>query len=243
METTQIPHPPVATREQWLAARRLLLDQEKMLTREYDRINAQRRRLPMVKLEKAYQFQTPDGEKSLLELFEGQRQLVIYHFMFDPEWDKGCPGCTSFVDSLGDISGLKKRNTTFALVSRAPLSKLEKYKSERGWTVPWYSSFGSDFNYDFDVSHDETIAPISYNFEPKEVVEARRGGPGSVKGEDHGLSVFFELDGTVYHTNSTYARGVEMLADGYALLDQTPYGRQEDFEDSPEGWPQSPTYG
>ena len=243
MIETAIPHPPVVAEQEWHKARLALLDLEKRLTKLKDQVNAERRRLPMVRIEKPYAFEGHSGQIKLLELFEGRRQLIVYHFMFDPDWDAGCPGCTSFVDSLGDLSTLLARDTTFALVSRAPLAKLLAYKKSKGWTVPWYSSFGSDFNYDFHVTHDASVAPIEYNYQGLSELEARRGGPGSVKGEDHGLSVFFQFGGEVFHTYSTYARGVESLTDSYALLDVTPYGRQEDFEDSPEGWPQSPTYG
>lgn len=151
-------------------------------------------------------------------------------------------GCTGYVDALGDLSMLNDRDTTFVLVSRAPLPKLEAYKALKGWTIPWYSSFGSDFNYDFHVTLDETIAPIEYNYRDKAELE-KRNGPNVMQGESHGLSVFFRIDNDVFHTYSTYARGVESLTDTYSLLDMTPYGRQEDFEDSPIGWPQQPTYG
>jgi predicted dithiol-disulfide oxidoreductase (DUF899 family) len=144
-------------------------------------------------------------------------------------------------NALGNLSPLSKRDTTFVLVSRAPLAKLDAYKSQKGWSVPWFSSFGSDFNYDFHVTHDESVAPIEYNYEDKAHLEARRG-KGKVKGEDHGLSVFFRIDDDVFHTYSVYARGVERLTDVNSLLDTTPYGRQQNFEDSPAGWPQKPTY-
>ncbi len=137
---------------------------------------------------------------------------------------------------------LPARDTTFVLISRAPLAKLAAYKARKGWSHPWYSSFGSDFNYDFHVTLDENVAPVEYNYRNKAELEAR-GGPNSTKGEGHGLSVFFRLDEGFFHTYSVYARGVEGITDAYSLLDTTPYGRQEDFEDSPPGWPQKPTYG
>lgn len=242
MTLSEIPHPKIVSRDEWLAARLQLLDDEKALTRQQDRVNAERRRLPMVKIEKDYRFDTPEGRRSLADLFAGRRQLIVYHFMFDPAWDKGCMGCTGLVDAIGDLSMLYKRDTTFTLISRAPLAKLESYKALKGWSIPWYSSYGSDFNYDFHVTLDEKIAPIEYNYQPKTVLEARRG-PGKVEGEDHGLSVFFRVDDDLFHTYSAYARGTESLTDAYRLLDTTPYGRQEDFEDSPAGWPQRPTYG
>jgi predicted dithiol-disulfide oxidoreductase (DUF899 family) len=241
---TTVPHPDVVSRDQWLDARNELLAKEKEHTRQYDAVNAQRRRLPMVKLDTPYVFAGPHGEARLVDLFDGRRQLIVYHFMFDPEWDKGCPGCTQLVDAVGDLSMLNKRDTTFVLVSRAPLPKLQRYQTERGWDLPWYSSHGSDFNYDFHATQDEAVAPIEYNYRDQAEMERRRGGePWFLKGETHGLSVFFRLDDDVFHTYSTYARGCESLTDAYRLLDVTPYGRQEDFEDSPPGWPQKPTYG
>jgi predicted dithiol-disulfide oxidoreductase (DUF899 family) len=242
MTTSTTPHPGIVSQNQWLAERKKLLAHEKELTKHYDRVNAERRRLPMVKVEKDYVFDGPDGKKRLKDLFDGRRQLIIYHFMFDPKWEKGCPGCTGYVDALGDLSMLDGLDSTFAVVSRAPLAKLEAYKVERGWTIPWFSSFGSDFNYDFHVTLDENIAPVEYNYRDKAEMEARKG-PNGMEGEEHGLSVFFRLDEDVFHTYSAYARGTESLTNAYTLLDMTPYGRQQDFEDSPPGWPQKPTYG
>jgi predicted dithiol-disulfide oxidoreductase (DUF899 family) len=242
MTTITTPaHPPVASRAEWLDARRKHLAHEKELTKHYDRVSAERRRLPMVRLEKDYRFDAPNGKRSLADLFEGRLQLIVYHFMFDPTWEKGCPGCTGFVDALGDLSMLADRNTTFALISRAPLAKLEAYKKLRGWNRPWYSSFGSDFNYDFHVTLDEKVAPVEYNYQSKAEMLAH-DVPNQTEGEGHGLSVFFRLDDDLFHTYSAYARGVERLTDAYSLLDTTPYGRQEDWEDSPRGWPQKPTY-
>lgn len=217
MSIHDLAHPPIATRDEWLAARETLLAHEKELTRHYDRVSAERRRLPMVKLEKTYTFDGPEGKRSLLDLFDGHRQLIVYHFMFDPAWENGCDGCTGFVNELADLSMLSARDTQFVLISRAPLEKLQAYLTRKGWDRRWYSSFGSDFNQDFQVTTD--------------------------RGETHGLSVFFRIDDDVFHTYSTYNRGTESLTDSYRLLDVTPYGRQEDWEDSPAGWPQHPTYG
>jgi predicted dithiol-disulfide oxidoreductase (DUF899 family) len=216
--TIQDPaHPRIVTRDEWLTARKTLLAHEKELTKHYDRVSAERRRLPMVKLEKTYTFDGSEGKRSLYDLFDGHRQLIVYHFMFDPAWDNGCDGCTGYVNELADLSMLPARDTRFVLISRAPLDKLQAYKTRKGWERPWYSSFGTDFNYDFQVTTDT--------------------------GETHGLSVFFRIDADVFHTYSTYNRGTESLTDAYRLLDMTPYGRQEDWEDSPAGWPQRPTYG
>lgn len=242
MEQTLTAMPKIASREEWLEQRKALLREEKELTKHKDRVNAMRRRLPMVKLEKDYQFDTPEGKKRLRDLFGDKRQLIVYHFMFGPDWEKGCPGCTGYVDELGDLSLLDRRDTAFWLVSRAPLEKLEAYRKEKGWKVKWASSFGSDFNYDFHVTLDEKVAPIEYNYKTKEEIEAT-GIPYFAEGEEHGTSVFFRDGDDVYHTYSNYARGTEGTSDTYGLLDLTPYGRQEDFEDSPEGWPQKPTYG
>lgn len=238
-----IAHPPVASRDEWLKARKELLTEEKAHTKDYDRVNAQRRRLPMVRLKKSCEFEGPDGKRSLTDLFNGKRQLIVYHFMFDPEWDKGCTGCTGFVNALGDLSLLGEGDTAFVLISRAPLAKLEAYKKAKGWTQTWLSSFDSDFNYDFHVTLDEKVAPIEYNFRGKSELEEHGQEMVLKGGEAHGLSVFFRLDGDVYHTYSAYGRGCENLTNAYTLLDVTPYGRQQDFEDSPPGWPQKPTYG
>ncbi len=234
MITEQIAHPPVVSQEEWLAARTALLEKEKALTRAQDSLSAERRRLPMVKVDKAYTFDGPNGKVSLLDLFQGHRQLIVYHFMFDPEWENGCMGCTGYIDAIGDLSDLNKRDVRFVLVSRAPLAKLEAYKAKKGWAQEWYSSHGSAFNYDFHVSLDQEVAPPVYNY---------RSNPDADKGEVAGTSVFFRIGDAIYHTYSTYARGGEYLTHSSALFDITPYGRQEDWEDSPAGWPQRPTYG
>jgi predicted dithiol-disulfide oxidoreductase (DUF899 family) len=234
MTNQAIAHPPIASHEEWLVARQALLDQEKALTRQQDQLSAERRRLPMVKVEKNYTFDGPEGKQSLLDLFDGRRQLIVYHFMFDPAWEKGCGGCTNYVNALGDLSDLNARDTTFVLVSRAPLAKLAAYQAEKGWDRPWYSSFDSDFNYDFHATIDATIAPPVHNY---------RSVPDAGKGEVSALSVFFRVGDEIFHTYSSFARGVEYLTNTSTLLDVTPYGRQEDWEDSPAGWPQRPTYG
>jgi len=233
-ETTATPHPPSVSQEQWLGERKKLLQHEKELTRQKDRVNAERRRLPMVKVEKEYTFEGPEGKVSLLDLFKGKRQLIVHHFMFGPDWEAGCPGCTGHVNAIGDISMLGERDTRYVIVSRAPLEKLEAYKNLKGWNHPWYSSGEGEFNFDFDVSFREGQIDAEYNYAP-------RGRED--EGEGPGMSVFFRLGNDVYHTYSVYARGLEPITDSYDFLDLTPYGRQEDFEDSPPGWPQNPTYG
>jgi predicted dithiol-disulfide oxidoreductase (DUF899 family) len=243
MTTSIIPQPRILFRDEWLAERKELLAHEKDLTKHHDRVNAERRQLSMVKIERDYIFEGPNGKPNLRDLFEGRRQLIVYHFMFDPAWDKGCSGCTGFVDALGDLSLLNKRDTTFVIVSRAPLAKLQAYKALKRWSISWLSSFGSDFNYDFHVTLDPKVAPAEYNYRTKAEMAAAMGHSVLLEGEEHGLSVFFQLDDDVFHTYSVYARGTESLTDSYRLLDTTPYGRQQDFEDSPAGWPQMPTYG
>ncbi len=235
-------YPPVSSRAEWRAQRLALLEKEKEVTRQQDRVAAERRRLPMVRLEKNYVFEGAAGRRRLVDLFEGKEQLIVYHFMFDPENEKGCPGCTGYVDSLGDLSMLAERRTAFALISRAPFAKLEAYRRQHGWKRAWYSSFGSDFNYDFHVTLDEKVAPVEYNYREKKELMAKDPN-NKPEGEAHGLSVFFRVNDEVFHTYSSYARGVESLTDAYSLLDVTPYGRQEDWEDSPQGRPQKPTYG
>jgi predicted dithiol-disulfide oxidoreductase (DUF899 family) len=244
METASVAHPDIVSRAEWLEQRKALLEAEKTLTKHYDRVAAQRRRLPMVKLDKQYTFDGPEGKVSLLDLFAGRRQLIVYHFMFDPDWEKGCPGCTWYANSLGEMSMLEERDAGFVMISRAPLAKLQGYAKQQGWSWPWYSSSGTSFNYDFHVTQDDAVVAIQYNYRQREELEDRKmAEPWFTKGETHGLSVFFRLDDQAYHTYSTYARGCESLTDAFRLLDVTPYGRQQEFEDSPPGWPQKPTYG
>jgi predicted dithiol-disulfide oxidoreductase (DUF899 family) len=236
-----VAHPPVVSESEWRKARLDLLAREKELTKHYDRVAAERRRLPMVKVEKTYTFHTVDGEKTLPELFKGQRQLIVYHFMFGPDWQKGCPGCTWFADALGDLSKLKERDANFVMISRAPLEKLLAYKKERGWEEDWVSSLGSDFNYDYHVTLDDAVAPREYNYLAGPELDAKNGR--SITGEEHGISVFFRIGDDIFHTYSCFARGTEAKVNAFSLLDLTPYGRQQDFEDSPAGFPQKATYG
>jgi predicted dithiol-disulfide oxidoreductase (DUF899 family) len=248
MNQTTVAHPKIVSREEWLRARKQFLSREKAHTKQRDALAAERRRLPMVKVEKDYTFEGPRGKVRLLDLFEGRRQLIVYHFMFDPDgpppgrtgapWDEGCPGCSFVVDNIGHLSHLHARDTSLVLVSRAPLAKIQPFKKRMGWSIPWYSSFGSDFNYDFHVSLDESVAPAEYNFEVKP-----KFGETELKGELPGLSVFLRIGDDVFHTYSAYARGLDCLDGTYAYLDLTPYGRQEEWEDSPESWPQTPTHG
>jgi predicted dithiol-disulfide oxidoreductase (DUF899 family) len=224
--------PKIVSRDEWLRARKELLVKEKALTRYRDAVNAERRRLPMVRIEKNYIFDGPAGKARLLDLFGDRRQLIVYHFMFDPSWDEGCSSCSFLVDNIGHLSHLHARKTSLALVSRAPLGKIEPFKRRMGWTFPWYSSFGSDFNYDFHVTMDEAVAPVEYNYTNKAKL-VRKGETYFTRGESHGLSVFLRDDDSVFHTYSTYARGTDLLAGTYNYLDMTALGRQETWEEPP----------
>jgi predicted dithiol-disulfide oxidoreductase (DUF899 family) len=218
--------PEVVTREEWLAARTALLAKEKEMTRARDALNAERRRLPMVRVEKDYVFAGPAGEARLVDLFDGHLQLVVGHFMFEPDAEDGCPSCSAGAEevSQGLIDHLHARDTHLVYVSRAPLEKIERYKARRGWTFPWYSSFGSDFNYDFGVTLDPSVAPPAYNY-----AEA----PG-LEGEMPGTSFFLRDGDEVFHTYSTFARGAEQLGGSFHWLDLTALGRQEEWEE-PKG--------
>jgi predicted dithiol-disulfide oxidoreductase (DUF899 family) len=228
--------PKVVSRDEWVAARKDLLAKEKELTRRRDALNVERRMLPMVEIDKRYVFEGPEGEVTLLDLFDGRRQLIVRHFMFDPTWEDGCPSCTAGADEISDglLEHLHARETSFVVVSRAPLARIERYKAKRGWTFPWYSSFGSDFNYDFHVTLDESVAPIEYNYRTAE--EHRAAGTGYyVEGdqpiEAPGQSNFLRDGDRVFHTYSSYARGGEMTGGSYYFLDLTALGRQEEWEE------------
>jgi predicted dithiol-disulfide oxidoreductase (DUF899 family) len=216
--------PPVVSPAEWQAAREALLTEEKEATRARDALAAERRRLPMVRIDKDYSFDGPDGRATLLDLFDGRRQLLLYHFMFGPNQEAGCDGCSMFVDQVGHLAHLHARNTSFALVSRAPLEKITAYRTRMGWTIPWFSSSESDFNVDFGVSP-ETPQQDAYQ-----------------DGESFGLSVFLRDGDSIFRTYFTSARGVEALGSVWSFLDLTPLGRQEDWEDSPAGYPQSKRY-
>jgi len=225
----------VGTREEWLAARTALLAEEKELTRRSDELARKRQALPWVAVEKDYNFETEDGTKTLVGLFDGSSQLLVYHFMFGPTvegWpDAACPGCSYTADSLDRaVVHLPPRGVTFVAVSRAPLENLQAYKRRMGWSFPWVSAGGSDFNLDFSVFTEEgRRTGTGFNFAtPKHAAEIdlRRD-------ELHGLSAFALEDGVAYHTYSCYDRGTDVLNATWQLLDRTPKGRGED----PEGWP------
>lgn len=228
--------PRVVSRDEWLVARNQLLAKEKELTRARDALNADRRRLPMVEIDKEYVFEGPDGKASLLDLFEGRRQLIVDHYMFDPGWDEGCRSCAGRVDQYGNLTHLHARDTTIAVVSRAPLAKIEPFKARMGWIFPWYSSYGCEFNYDFHVTLDESVAPIEYNYRSKAELE-RSGipiGDWEQPFELHGTSCFLRDDDHVFHTYSTYGRGTEQVGGTHYYLDMTALGRQEEWEE-PKG--------
>jgi predicted dithiol-disulfide oxidoreductase (DUF899 family) len=232
--------PNIVSREAWLAARRELLTSEKEAVRAKDALNTRRRRLPMVKIEKEYRFEGPDGQVGLLDLFGGERQLVVQHFMFDPGWEDGCSSCTAAVDELSDglLRHLRARSTVYAVVARAPFAKLQKYRAKRGWTIPLYSSSGSDFNYDFNVTLDASVAPIQFNYRgPDELREAGMGwilNTADQPTEQPGMSCFLRDGDDVFHTYSTFARGTEQTGGAYGILDMTALGRQEEWE-QPKG--------
>jgi predicted dithiol-disulfide oxidoreductase (DUF899 family) len=234
--------PTVVSRDEWLAARIALLEQEKAMTRARDALSTARRELPMVRIDKDYRFEGSGGPASLGDLFEGRRQLVVQHFMFDPDWEEGCPSCTAASDEISDglLRHLHARQTTLAVVSRAPLAKLERYKRARRWTFPWYSSFGSDFNYDFHVTIDATVAPVMWNYRTlPELAEHGMGWLGEGSSEQPGYSVFLRDGDDIFHTYSMYARGTEWLGGSYAFLDTTALGRQEEWEE-PKGRADNP---
>jgi predicted dithiol-disulfide oxidoreductase (DUF899 family) len=216
--------PRIVSEAEWQEANEQLRAKEKEATKARDALAAERRRLPMVRIEKEYVVDGPGGKASLLDLFEGRRQLIVYHFMFGPGQEVGCDGCSMVADQIVHLAHLHARDTSFAMVSRAPIAKIEPYRERMGWSLPWYSSFDSDFNVDFGLSPET----------PQEGVYQ--------DGETFGLSVFVRDGDEVYRTYFTNRRGVETLGPVWTLLDLTPLGRQEEWEESPEGRPQGPPY-
>jgi predicted dithiol-disulfide oxidoreductase (DUF899 family) len=213
MTTTGIsrPLPEIVSQEEWDRAREALLLKEKALMKANDALSAERRRLPAVEITKPYLFDSTEGKVSLLDLFEGRSQLLVYNFMFAPEWDEGCVGCSLLVDHMGPVAHVQARDVSRVLVSRAPLPKLLAYKERMDWSERWVSSYESDFNYDFGGTTDE--------------------------GEDGKLNVFLRDGERIFRTYDVTNRGTEPLVSVFRYLDATPYGRQEQWEDAPEGWP------
>ena len=226
----------VGTREEWLAAREELLDREKELTRRSDELARQRQELPWVRVDEPYSFQTDAGTKTLAELFDGRSQLLVYHLMFGPEDEAACPGCSFFVDHLdGAVMHLNQHDVTLLCASRAPLEKLDAYKRRMGWSFPWVSSYGTDFNRDFSLfTEEQKRSGTGYNFGTP-----RRADLSLEEEEMMGLSAFALSDGVVYHTYSTYDRGTDVLNATWQLLDRAPRGRfKAPGEDAkPSGWP------
>jgi predicted dithiol-disulfide oxidoreductase (DUF899 family) len=237
----------VGTREEWLAARKELLAREKEHTRRGDELARERRELPWVRVEKEYAFDTDDGRKTLAELFGGHAQLLVYHFMLGPEFEAGCPACSAIADGFNGfhVHLAQRADTGFCAISRAPLPKLQAYKRRMGWTFPWASSFGSDFNYDYSASvkREQLAGGAEYNFAPAgdstalldvdsgplyETAKSTGASLAEFLQERPGMSAFALSDGVVYHTYSAYARGLDGLWGAYQWLDRTPLGRQED---------------
>jgi predicted dithiol-disulfide oxidoreductase (DUF899 family) len=233
---------PVGTPEEHFQARLELLQAEKELTRLGDQVARQRRELPWVRIDKPYLFDTSAGEKTLVDLFDGRSQLLVYHFMFGPEWTEGCPLCSFWADNFnGGVVHLNHHDVTFVCVSRAPLERIEAYKRRMGWSFPWASSLHTDFNFDLGVSFGDGPAGTSQADMPR--------GPGAVPEgvrynftqqpfgpENPGLSAFMLDQGVVYHTYSCYARGLDAFNGAYQLLDRAPYGRNEDHMPMPFVW-------
>ncbi|WP_194837413.1 DUF899 domain-containing protein [Nocardia sp. XZ_19_369] len=218
--------PAVTTRDEWLAARTSLLAEEKAHTRRQDELAAKRRALPMVTVDKDYVFDGPTGKLTLRDLFEDRRQLIVYHMMWRWDLDAGCPSCAVLLDNIGHLAHLHIQDTSFAAVSRGPWDTLSRYRERMGWQFPMYSSYGSDFNYDYHVTMDESVRPIEYNYRTKAEIEAN-GTTYQLDGEQPGTSVFWrDDDGAVFHTYSAYARGGDVLIGTHNYLDFTPLGRQ-----------------
>jgi len=214
--------PKVVSEAEWVVARKELLKKEKEFTQQRDSLSAERRKLPWVKIDKEYVFDGPKGKETLADLFDGRSQLIVYHFMFGPDWEEGCPSCSFLCDHIdGTLAHLEHHDVTLLAISRAPLSHLEAYKKRMGWQFKWVSSFGSDFNFDYHVSFTEkeiAKGKIYYNYEMTE------GGE-----EQPGISVFYKDEsGDIFHTYSSYARGGDLLIGTYNFLDLTPLGRGEE---------------
>jgi predicted dithiol-disulfide oxidoreductase (DUF899 family) len=218
------------TREEWLAARLDLLKEEKALSRQGDEVAKRRQELPWVKVDKPYAFDTEMGRQSLADLFDGRSQLITYHFMFGPDWDEGCPSCSSIADGINQtFVHLQNHDVAYTAVSRAPLDKLLAYRHRMNWEFPWASSAPSDFNFDFNVSFTPELvaAGATYNYRP---LAENQTEPNSLPSELPGMSAFAMQDGDVYHTYSAYARGVDGIWNMWQWLDRAPLGRNEGDE-------------
>lgn len=222
--------PQVVNRDEWLHARRELLVREKEHTRQRDALNADRRRLPMVRVEKDYLFEGPDGQVRLADLFAGRHQLVVRHVMFGPDWQSPCPACSADIRQMTPalFDDLAACQTTYVLISRAPYANIKAAMVERDWDLPWYSAFGSDFNYDLQVTMDPQVPQIEYNYRVELDLLPQQGERSQ---ELAGISCFLQAGRDVFHTCSTYARGMDYLGGTYPLLDLTALGRQEEWEE------------
>ena len=222
MTKTDLTKHKLVSPNEWLEARKKLLIQEKEFTRLRDQLSRQRRELPWVKTEKQYVFEGPNGKETLADLFEGRSQLVIYHFMYAPEWEEGCPSCSLWADNFNPIViHLNHRDVTFAAISRAPLEKLNAFKERMGWSFKWVSSENNDFNYDYHVSFPAGV--------PKEELEYNYSNLSFDTSDQPGVSVFYRDEkGNIYHTYSAYSRGIDILNTAYNYLDLVPRGRDED---------------
>jgi predicted dithiol-disulfide oxidoreductase (DUF899 family) len=220
--------PQVVSTADWIAARRELQAAEEDAVRSLEQIASRRRELPALRIEKDYVFEGAGGKASLPDLFEGRAQLIVQHFMFDPAWDQGCPVCSYQADSVGHLAHLHAHDTTYAAVSRAPISKIEPFRQRMGWTFPWYSSLGSDFNYDFHVTNDESVAPIQYNFRTAQELADMGQAWAARPGEQGGVSVFLRDGDSVLLTWSGYGSVTNLLCGSDMLLDLTSLGRQDE---------------
>jgi predicted dithiol-disulfide oxidoreductase (DUF899 family) len=221
-------HQRKGTRDEFLDARLKLLDAEKELTRLSDELARQRQELPWVRVDKKYAFDTESGEATLADLFHGRSQLLVYHFMFGPDWDEGCQSCSCLADGFdGTHLHLQNHDVAFTAISRAPLEKLLAYRDRMAWGFPWVSSLRSDFNYDFHVTIDPAVAPVEYNYRGVEELERRDIAWRNWSGEQPGMSAFALEEGVVYHTYSAYARGCDTLWTMWQWLDRAPRGRNE----------------
>jgi predicted dithiol-disulfide oxidoreductase (DUF899 family) len=218
--------PQVVSSEQWREARVKLRDREIELLQARDAVAEARRALPAVLIEKDYVFDGPNGEARLVDMFEGRRQLIIYHFMFGPGWGQGCKHCSFIVDNIGHPAHLHSRDTTIALISRAPREEIAPFQERLGWSLPWYSSNGSSFNYDFHTTLDESVTPVEYDYRDKETLEGD-GEPYYTEGEQGGISVFLRDGEDILHTYSVYGDKMEFLNGTLNYLDLTPLGRQD----------------
>lgn len=219
----------VVSKQEWIAARKRLLDKEKEFTRLRDDLSRDRRDLPWERVDKQYLFDTPAGQRTLADLFDGRKQLVVYHFMFAPDWDNGCKSCSFWADNFnGIVAHLNQRDVTFVAVSRAPLQKLRAFAQRLGWSFNWVSSGGNDFNFDYQVSFtdQQMQGEVDYNY-------GRRKFPAT---DAPGVSVFVREGEEVFHTYSSFGRGIDMLNTAYHYLDLVPKGRDEDALPSPMAW-------